>query len=1269
MARHRPAAFDGTERFELVKQLGAGTFGSVYQAVDRRHGEHVALKVLARMDPDGLYRFKREFRALADLRDPNLVSLYELASHDEHWFFTMELVRGVPFDRYAGVPGGGGPDPFGTTVSHDALTSASPPAREAAPGACGPPGRSAELRLRRALEQLVRGVRALHAAGKLHRDIKPSNVLVTDQGRVVVLDFGMITELGPEQSVGNQVLGTVAYMAPEQAACEPLTPAADWYSVGVLLFQVLSGRLPHEGSVAQILLKKVTQEAPSLAEQVPGLPTDLCTLCQALLSRDPNERPSGGEILRALGHRDEQVTGETSPTEAPLVGRDDELELLGQALAACGDDAPRVVLLHGDSGVGKSALVATFLDGLEGQALVLRGRCYDRESVPYKAVDGLVDALSHHLRQVLPHEVAALLPAGAAQLAQLFPVLRRIPLLDGMAEAFASATADPQEQRQECFDALRGLMIELCRQGPVVLYVDDLQWGDLDSARLLLHLLRPPAAPPLLLLGTYRAADQGHGPFMAELMQQAPAMLSERLRDQPLLPLPTEAALDLARALVGDATQESISGALAREAAGNPFFICELARHLLESPSASEAAALDSDVTLERMLSQRMARLPAGARSLLEVVAVAGQPLEDTVACQAAAMDGGESAALELLRAGRLIRAISLPRHGAAATDNDVDQGVVATYHDRIRETLVAQLDADLLARHHLALARAMEAAGVTDRDEAVAAHFEAGGAVHRAATFTARAAERAAAALAFDHAARLFQRALDLSPADLDAAALSALRARLAVSLTMAGRGVAAAPEYLAAAEVTTDPDQAHEWRRCAAEVLLRSGRYQQGMAVLVQVLEQVGLKLPRTHQRAMFSMALRRAQLRLRGLGFAERSVDQLRRQDLARIDACWTVVTGLAFNDTIRSSDFQVRHLLLALKTGEPYRVARALAIEGSTLATIGASHEKVDHVYQAARELAQRLEHPHVLGLVEMSAGFGALMQGRFGDVQGHCDEANRYLKRWPGTHWEQGIVAFSEHLAQFYLGDYNRLTSELPRLITDCEQRGDHTLAANLKLSAFISSLTLDRPQLARQQLEQVWEMAEAGEFNITHGNVVSGLATVDLYEGQPLVALQRLQAARQQMRQTQMMRVNWIRLDYLFLRGRVAVAASYEEPQHLQRACDDARSLRRQKRSWAQPVATALEACIAAARGDHQRVVTLLREVEVQAEETDIKAISDLARLQRAWYSGDRERYAVERQLQRDRGLVNVPNMAHAAIPLGPPSQWMTDHRPGSISS
>src|SRR5436190_17495555 len=159
-----------------------------------------------------------------------------------------------------------------------------------------------ENRPRAALKQLAEGVNRLHELGKIHRDIKPSNVLVTDEGRVVILDFGLVEDIEPELQQ-TLLAGTPDYMSPEQGAQMGISKASDWYSVGVMLYQALTGRLPFKGRFFEVMMRKQTRDPIQPIEIIRDVPRDLNELCMKLLCRDPAGRPAGREVLRALGVR------------------------------------------------------------------------------------------------------------------------------------------------------------------------------------------------------------------------------------------------------------------------------------------------------------------------------------------------------------------------------------------------------------------------------------------------------------------------------------------------------------------------------------------------------------------------------------------------------------------------------------------------------------------------------------------------------------------------------------------------------------------------------------------------------------------------------------------------------------------------------------------------------------------------------------------------------------------------------------------------------
>ncbi|HEY0465140.1 MAG TPA: protein kinase, partial [Polyangiaceae bacterium] len=697
-------------RFVIQRRLGRGGMGVVYEAFDQNTKSQVALKILTQGDGPGIYRFKQEFRALADVRHENLVTLHELFAQDGHWFFTMDVVEGQPFLEYvrAEEVGRAFDDTIvmrnDTVVMHDdtIVMRAEGEAHQVTLRSAetfSPPALDLE-RLRSALAQLVAGIQAIHAAGKLHRDLKSPNVLVTREGRVVILDFGLVGEkprAEPPETLERAVAGTPAYMAPEQVSGEQTTAASDWYAVGSMLYEALCGRPPFTGRVNQVMMAKVLRDPEPLSQVSPAVPADLAALCMRLLCRAPSERASGEDILDYLGDCPASIGARSapqSPRDAAFVGRGDELGSLLDALENV-EGKPRLVFVQGTSGMGKTALVERFADQARARgAVVLAGRCYERESVPYKALDGAIDALTRYLGHLPPADAALLVPRDIHELIRIFPVLSRVEVV-ARAQGRPDDAADPNELRRRAFGALRQLFLRIADQVRVVLFVDDLQWTDNDSVRLLIDLLSPPEPPPLLFIGTYRAEEVGTSGPLSGLLSAAQAIDGVAVRTLSVGPLGDLDTRTLASALLGDAAAAETAISISDECRGSPFFLRELADWCRLGGGAEP-------MTLDRVLSTRIATLESSPRRLLEAISLAARPVELEVVIAAAGVQDAGSA-LDLLQRAHLIRGSSGGQRRFTA------------YHDRVRETVSASLDAESLRALHGALARALERAPEPD--------------------------------------------------------------------------------------------------------------------------------------------------------------------------------------------------------------------------------------------------------------------------------------------------------------------------------------------------------------------------------------------------------------------------------------------------------------------------------------------------------------------------------------------------------------------------
>ncbi|HWO17189.1 MAG TPA: serine/threonine-protein kinase [Kofleriaceae bacterium] len=813
-------------RYQLIRRLGHGGMGVVDLVHDTVRDQVVARKRMLADSADARLLFKREFRAVESLRHPGIVMLHALEEDEEGPFFTMEYVRGVDLRRYCNP--GAPPDAAVAasiatrrwSIDQDAVTTrmiagAPDPAGTSPVGPLGPAGGPAggpavdidEERLDATLAQLIEALRFLHGAGVVHRDLKPSNVLVRDDGRVKVLDFGLAIEAVPWESMPPSFAGTPAYMAPEQVWGQRSGPAADAYALGAMLFETVTGRLPFIGP--DIVRAHLGVKPPRADTVHPGVPRRYADACERLLQKDPAARPTLEELEVILQLA--RTPRFASARERALVGRETIQRTLELRLHRAHGGAFAIASLVGPTGIGRTAL----LDWLAQEAareggVVLRGRARVTEHIAFNALDGAIDRLARVLRAAAdtPARGEALSIAGS-----MFPVLPVLPVPDGAARVPAT--------RKAVFAAIVELVRGVAAASPVTLLVDDVQWADADSLALLEELVQQ--APGRTLVVAACRDDVG---------ETAGVAWARRHGGDILVVAPLPAAV--VSALVVRHVREQASAAaiseltLARVVAqcdGRPV-LAELAAREL----ASGAAHLAGDVDLAGALVARVRAAPPPTRRLLAVLAAAERSTGEVFLRTVSALSPSElTDALARLQHEALVVSAVTPRGDTA----------IELAHDVVRTAVLEGTDpAELRAAHDawadaLALDFDWDPAGLFRRVH----HLVAAGRLDEAAPLAADAAPAAARHGAFGLAADLYAIALRVPHAD----AAPLLRAR-ALALMDAGRHPEAAAAWRAYHDAATSPEDRLHAAVWEAQVLLATSDISAGLERLDAALAAAG-------------------------------------------------------------------------------------------------------------------------------------------------------------------------------------------------------------------------------------------------------------------------------------------------------------------------------------------------------------------------------------------------------------------------------------------
>lgn len=1048
---HLPATRLGD--FRLLSQIGRGGMGAVYEAVHVTRGSHVALKTLPAVTPEALHRFKREFRSVAGMSHPNLVGLHTLENDGGQFFITMDLVDGVDFRSWV-----------------------------------RPNNQLDQDRIRSTLPQLIGAVMALHAQGVVHRDLKPQNVLVTRDGRVVVLDFGLVAELSNATGTMSRVAGTPSYMAPEQAAGTSVGPPSDWYSVGVMIYEALAGMLPFRSTdVWEMVRLKQERDAPPLPENN-GHHQDLSELCMQLLARAPADRPDPLEIAGVVQSQIEPTTQRPSQTHG-LIGREMHLAALAEAYEDVNRrDEPTLVFISGRSGEGKTSLAETFLEPIRARSsVVLSGRCYDRESVPFKALDTLVDALTTHLRSLPGERAAQLLPDDITILAELFPELNRCEVVATAPKQRIDAI-DQQQVRARAFGALRLLLDRVSQSRPLIAFVDDLQWGDQDSARALFEVLRPSAAPRVMFIGSFRSDEADDSPFLNEWLElQRSNDVALDKRDVTVGPLNVEQSTQFMINELGADTETIRRRAVQFHAqtGGNPFLMTELVGCF--DPDSDSFQATD----LHTLMRQKLASLPAEARTLLDAVSVSGQALAIEEAMATANLSTSHDDMLIAMRNARLLRVVA----------DKLD-----TYHDRIRYAVIDEMELPAKRAIHAQLAGVIEqrAGRLTDSEVEtihekgqlkdpkqlarvydLAFHWDAAADPRRALAYSLSAAEQAKRQFALEAANEQYALAARNSADTAKAVRFRIARGR-AETLMITCQFELAAAELEHALDLAEQELDIADVIGLQGEVARGLGRIAEGLEYLEDAIGRIGVKVPRSRFGLAWGIT-KEIGIQVKHTLMPNRLH---RRPSDPSEDLCNWLLGRVEYCYYVHNVPYLLWASMVGLNRAERIHKSSSLSMQyivhANDMAVMG-WHKRADRYYQAAIDLSRELNDQRVSAIATSHHSIGCLAAAKYERGVEKAEAALGLLtKVGDRFEWEGALLWLA--LNQYGLGNLGAAVSASRESLQSCV-RNDHQYTAMLALSYLL------RSSLGQAPFDEL-----VGSVSVLRGHRV-GKSTTALAEG------------------------------------------------------------------------------------------------------------------------------------------------------------------------
>ena len=741
--------------------------GHVYRVYDPVNDRELALKELKFDYPRALHYFKREFRAVASLSHPNLVNLHDLYHEDERYFYTMELVEGRDIYFYVNQHNQIVRDPR-ILCDSDRLQ-----------------------RVFQCFTQLLQALDYLHSHGRIHRDIKPANILVDSRGKLRLVDFGVVKEEipGGEGQSLSQVFGTSTYFSPEQSLSSRVTSATDIYAAGVVLYELLVGVTPFDGTQEELSEKHRTMPPKPILERVPKTHEKLAWVCHEMLAKEPSRRPSAREILEFLNV---PIIENSAKKTIEFIGRNEERDLMHEALDGVNLGQGRMILIEGEEGVGKASCVEAFSQEarLFG-ASCFQGGCVDRDHVSYRGVDTVIERIAEAYRSLV-----------AKIMRQQIPSRERSGLIEAfsfLGELLPSSlhAKDREDVNSGPGLGLFSLLNHISKERALVLVIEHIHLADDDALDLFEALQSGGRLPPVLLVLTYCPEQVRSNSRVSSFLEYATSQPSTSLIR--LTPFSYDEVREMVQFNLNHQDPKLISYIL-EQTGGLPGFVMEMI-NAIKVQQRSE--------TFQEIIIRKINTLSRPARRILAVVCLSDFPVPESVlerACELTPDQVYEG----LVRLG----AEGLVREGIDAQGR-VD---VVGAHPRLMEVARACVSSGRAPMIHERIARALEQ--TAGRAHQLERHWIKAGAPANATQFALRAAHVARESDDHERAVEMYRLSLK---GQLSSDMLVRIRVNMADSLARSGRYLEAAQTLEALNELSMP--EALRWRARRYQLYLMSG------------------------------------------------------------------------------------------------------------------------------------------------------------------------------------------------------------------------------------------------------------------------------------------------------------------------------------------------------------------------------------------------------------------------------------------------------------